>query len=132
MNTAADAMLQEEAVNETRDAAEAELATLMPKDVSMQAGHYVAVAYQDNWYPGCVETVDKDDKNKARIKFMERCRQPGLFRWPSGRDVQTVLSQFILASVSPTMDRSGRLYSLENAKDLDHIFQLFHSVLFVE
>ena len=53
VNTAADAMLQEEAVNETRDAAEAELATLMPKDVSMQAGHYVAVAYQDNWYPGC-------------------------------------------------------------------------------
>lgn len=39
---------------------------------------YVAVAYQDNWYPGCV--LEIVDKQKAYIKFMTHCRTKGFFQ----------------------------------------------------
>ena len=123
---AVDSTLEEDA----RSEAVSELAALMPKDTSLEPGQYVVVAYQDNWYPGRVESTDGQDS--AKINFMTRCRQPGVFRWPAIRDVQVVLHKFVLGTVTPTVGRSGRLHTVPNAQDLDTLFALYHTVHFEE
>jgi hypothetical protein len=66
----------------------------MPFNLALQDNMYIAVAYQDRWYPGCVVQCKTD--STAVVKFMAPCRQPGQFKWPSREDVQDVHIQFIL------------------------------------
>ena len=44
-------------------------ADMLPKmDNGFQENEYVAVVYQDAWYPGCV--TQSKDKDKAKVKFI--------------------------------------------------------------
>ncbi|XP_052778449.1 uncharacterized protein LOC128215880 [Mya arenaria] len=45
---------------------------------SFHVNDYVAIAYQDAWYPGCVEEVDE---TTAVVNFMAPCRTAGAKEW---------------------------------------------------
>ena len=57
----------------------------LPSITQLKDNEYVAVAYQDAWYPGCViESVDSD---KVVVNFMVQCRKPGTYMWPSRKKI---------------------------------------------
>lgn len=90
---------------------------------------YVAVAYQDNWYPGYIETVL--DAETAVVKFMSTCRKPGYFQWPTRDDKQTVKVHFVVKrNFVPDCVASGRQYYVKDYSAIDTIYQAFHSEYF--
>ncbi|CAC5409161.1 unnamed protein product [Mytilus coruscus] len=50
----------------------------LPHVENFTVNDYVAVAYQDDWYPGCV--IDIIEKNQAYVKFMTPCSSKGFFK----------------------------------------------------
>ena len=52
----------------------------------MTVNKYVAVAYQDNWYPGCVGTLLNE--NEVLVNFMLLCKRNGYFQCPLRQDKQ--------------------------------------------
>ena len=80
-------------------------------------GDYVAIAYQDAWYPGCVEKVEKD---VATVNFMAPCRMAGVFTWPARKDTQEVNRTFILScGLVPEARNSGRQWFFKEHCDLE-------------
>ncbi|WAR07947.1 LOW QUALITY PROTEIN: NUP37-like protein, partial [Mya arenaria] len=76
---------------------------------SFHVNDYVAIAYQDAWYPGCVEEVDE---TTAVVNFMAPCRTAGMFMWPARKDAQKVNKEFILLAVAGS-DRRIRVFSTD-------------------
>ena len=61
---------------------------------------YVAVAYQDSWYPGIVIEVKSTDS--IIVKFMAPTNKPYHYKWPLKNDVQTASKQFITKPPPPS------------------------------
>lgn len=80
---------------------------------------YLAVAYQDQWYPGIVIST-KD--NAAVVKFMSPSRKPGYFTWPSREDTQVVDKEFVL---KPQCVNSGRQWLFEEYEEIDTLFATY-------
>ena len=90
---------------------------------------YVAIAYQDSWYPGIVEKV-KDDKT-ACVKFMSPCRKEGYFQWPCRVDKQTVDKQFILTNkFIPDCLNSGRQWFIKVFSEIGKQYEKFKCAYF--
>ena len=74
-------------VSDSKDDYDNEILVLqeqLPEIDKFLPNEYVAVAYQDAWYPGCVETVINDES--AIVQFLAPCRAPGHFKWPQRQD----------------------------------------------
>ena len=90
---------------------------------------YVAVAYQDSWYPGWVEKVLSD--NEALIKFMVPCRKSGFYKWPMREDKQFVHREFVLLqNFLPYCMSSGRQWYVKEFNDIESSYSRFHSMHF--
>ncbi|KAH3878782.1 hypothetical protein DPMN_002681 [Dreissena polymorpha] len=61
----------------------------MHSDVQFFINEYVAVSYQDNWYPGMVQKVAKDLKTLT-VNCLARTNNTGHFIWPNRKDEQEV------------------------------------------
>ena len=58
---------------------------MIPKDKCVNCNEYVAIAYQDDWYPGMV--VENKDKENFVFKFMTPTRKLGRYKWPQREDI---------------------------------------------
>jgi len=88
---------------------------------------YVAVHYQDNWYPGCV--LEIVDNHKSYVKFMTHCRTKGFFQWPPRDDKQLVNLKFVIMKgfSADCVGSSGRQWSIANFVDIKKLFELYMS-----
>ena len=83
---------------------------------------YVAVAYNDSWYPGI---VTKKDANMIHVSFMQRV-DGGKFRWPKNHEVEMIDSRNIMDILSPPVPKGTTRITFEftsdNMKRMDDIF----------
>lgn len=87
---------------------------------------YVAVAYQDAWYPGCVTQIVDD--NTARIRFMTPCRKPGFYQWPNRKDEQIVSKQFVFCKIAvPDCVNAGRQWFVGQHESISKMYGLYHA-----
>ena len=106
-----------------------DLERLLPIDVHFKENEYVAIAYQDNWYPGIV--LQKLDDKNARVKFMTPCHQKGFYKWPSRDDIQEVNVEFILKKgFEIECQSSGRQWYLACHSEIQNVYEMFSSVCF--
>jgi hypothetical protein len=90
---------------------------------------YVAVAYNDAWYPGIVTAV-KDTGNVV-VKFLGNTKKPGVYQWPRRDDMQDVNVKFILRKgFIPECLNSGRMWGIPNFKEIDTLYCSFRSKFF--
>ncbi|XP_053381945.1 uncharacterized protein LOC128549357 [Mercenaria mercenaria] len=66
---------------------------LLPIHEPYNENEYVIVAYQDQWYPGCVQKLAEQ---QIVVNFMCPTRKAGHFIWPARKDVQTVCNEFVI------------------------------------
>ena len=122
----------QEAQPESDDEFEQEATVLqskLPEIDKFELNEYVAVAYQDSWYPGCVESITENET--AVVKFMTPCRIPGHFKWPQRQDKQTVQKQFVLKrGFIPECINSGRQWLFEDYKEIDVLYMKYKEVFF--
>ncbi|XP_045198613.2 uncharacterized protein LOC123552927 [Mercenaria mercenaria] len=108
---------------------EARLLEILPTNQTVSENDYVAIAYQDAWYPGIVVKV-KDNENFV-VKFMTPTRKPGCFSWPSREDIQIVEKGFVLSTgFIPDCMNSGRMWKIKEANSIDSVFKKYSSVFF--
>ncbi|XP_045190091.2 uncharacterized protein LOC123547228 [Mercenaria mercenaria] len=111
------------------NSAENELLELLPSFDEINQNEYVAIAYQDRWYPGVVLTAQNE--KKILVKFMAPTRKPGYFIWPGREDVQTVEHTFVLkAGFIPDCVNSGRMWFINDSHCIQKIFEKFKNVYF--
>ena len=106
-----------------------QLDQLMPQDAVFRTDQWVAVAYQDNWYPGLVRGTSSK-QSWIQVNFSARTTKPSHFRWPDGKDLQKVEKEFVIFtdfSLEPV--RRGRTWTLETAV-IDEIYNIFRRVNF--
>ncbi|KAH3818948.1 hypothetical protein DPMN_120676 [Dreissena polymorpha] len=102
----------------------------MHSDVQFFINEYVAVSYQDNWYPGMVQKVAKDLKTLT-VNFLARSNNTGHFIWPNRKDEQEVNTQFILShGFMPDSKHSGRLWFISEHADITTSYEKFSRVFF--
>ena len=74
---------------------------------------YVAVAYNDSWYPGI---VTKQEANIIHVSFMQRV-DGGKFRWPKHHEVEMIDSRNIMGLLSPPVPKGTTRITFEFASD---------------
>ncbi|KAH3841848.1 hypothetical protein DPMN_115329, partial [Dreissena polymorpha] len=108
---------------------EAELIN-MNDDIQFVKNEYVAVAYQDNWYPGIVHQVS-DDSKTLTVHFLAQTKNTGHYIWPTLKDEQQVNPRFILRhGFMPECKNSGRLWFVAEHADITKAYQTFSKVFF--
>jgi hypothetical protein len=96
---------------------------------SVSVNDYVAVAYQDNWYPGIVEKLT--DIDTVVVKFMAPCKKSGVFQWPARDDRQLVKKEFILCkNIVPDCINSGRQWFVKEHSDISNVYSKFYAMYF--
>ncbi|XP_054262091.1 uncharacterized protein LOC128986031 [Macrosteles quadrilineatus] len=98
-----------------------DLPTIGKNDIVI--GDWVAVVYDDLWYPGIIER--KMDEN-VEITFMKRNGK--VLHWPSTPDKQTVAIHTILCKIlEPPLPTSSRQFKLPS-QEFQRIDQTFNNV----
>lgn len=101
---------------------EAALLEQLPTNETIKDHDYVAVAYQDAWYPGIV--IKSKDENNFIVKFMAPARRTGCFSWPSRDDIQSCDRRFILCKgFIPECLNSGRLWEIKETSNIEKTFK---------
>ena len=101
----------------------------LPTIEGFNDNEYVAVAYQDSWYPGCV--VKSVDSDSALINFMTPCRKPGYYAWPSRVDQQVVRKDFVLKrGFIPQCVNSGRQWFFAENTEIKYLYDKYSKVFF--
>ena len=122
----------QEALPESEDEFEHEATVLqlkLPQIDKFELNEYVAVAYQDTWYPGCIDCII--DNETATVQFTTPCRIPGHFKWPQRQNKQTVQKQFVLkCGFIPECINSGRQWLFKEYKEIDAIYAKYKEVFF--
>ncbi|KAH3783324.1 hypothetical protein DPMN_161260 [Dreissena polymorpha] len=105
------------------------LSTFEPVDIQ-NINEYVVVAYQDGWYPGCVENITASS-DTVTVKFLSPSTKPGFFQWPSREDRQIVHKQFVIyRNFVPDCVCSGRQWFIKEHDNIDAIYNNFHATFF--
>lgn len=85
---------------------------------------YVAIAYQDAWYPGM--DFEVKDKENFVVKFMTTTRKLGQYKWPLREDIQTVQKQFLIsAGFVPDCLNFEWLWNVKEAPTKDNIYNIY-------
>ena len=94
----------------------------------MKTNDYVAVAYQDNWYPGIV-TASKQEV--FVVKFLVPGKPSGIYTWPLREDVQTVHAKAIIGhGFVPDCMSGGRLWRVKEHAELSELYTMVAAVFF--
>ncbi|KAH3708500.1 hypothetical protein DPMN_067952 [Dreissena polymorpha] len=102
---------------------------MIPTDKCVNCNEYVAIAYQDAWYPGMV--VDVKDKEHFLVTFMTPTRTLGQYKWPLREDIQTVQKKFLISvGFVPDCLNSGRLWNVKEAQTIDNIYKKYSLIYF--
>ena len=72
---------------------EADLLQKLPVKSDVSVNEYVAIAYDDQWYPGI---VIKKDNEEIVVKFLDSTKHAGIYQWPQREDIQTVQFGYVL------------------------------------
>ena len=89
---------------------------------------YVVVAYQDGWYPGCVDTFS-ESSDTVTVKFLLPCRKPGFLQWPSRDDRHKVHKQFVIyRNCVQDCVCSGRQWFIKKHEQIDLVY--FYAIFF--
>ena len=105
------------------------LQRMLPKNISFRENDYVAVAYQDSWYPGIV--LKKIDDKTATVKFMFPCAKTGYFKWPTRDDLQKVDLEFVLkCGFTPECQNSGRQWFVKCSNEIQEVYDLYSALYF--
>jgi len=88
---------------------------------AISCGEWVAVIYDENWFPGIVEEVVAD---RLTVNFMSRSSKR--FVWPDVQDRQTVLENGILCKIESPYPVTSRHFAITNNDEID---VLCHQVL---
>ena len=100
----------------------------LPRKEDIAVSQYVAVAYEDSWYPGIVLSV-KDDTSE--VKFLHATRISGVYSWPSREDKQKVQAEYILKCVFlPEPVNSGRLWKIMEHAEIQEAYDEFRKIFF--
>lgn len=95
---------------------------------SIAVNEYVAVAYQDMWYPGVVDRITEDC---LIVNFMTETRNPGFYTWPTRKDVQRVRKEFVIKrGFVPHCRNSGRLWFIDDFKQISTTFERYRKMYF--
>ncbi|KAH3826899.1 uncharacterized protein LOC127832644 [Dreissena polymorpha] len=106
-----------------------QLSSLLPDVNSVKVNDYVIIAYQDRWYPGCVNALKEDDQ--ICVNFMTASRQAGVFVWPIRDDKQTVEKKFILdLRTAPECINSGQQWFFPNYEHYKKLFNQYKKLFF--
>ena len=106
-----------------------ELRDSLPKEPQVVVDQWVAVAYQDNWYPGRV--IEMKPNKDMRVDFAARTANCIRFKSPNGKDVQWVEKQFLISdNCKPHPVSGGRFWEFLESGNIDHTFQLFKQIYF--
>ena len=101
---------------------------ILPVDEQFKENEYVIVAYQDRWYPGCVQ---KTSGQQIVVNFMGPTRKPGHFIWPARQDVQTVCCEFVIKrNFIPECLNSGRLWKINDSEAVEALYRKYCKVYF--
>ena len=91
---------------------------------------YIAVAYEDAWYPGVVQVVDSESDN-FDVTFLHGTRTTGVYNWPSREDKQKVNVEYILkCGFVPEAINSGRLWKISEHEEIQSLYQQFKQIYF--
>jgi hypothetical protein len=90
----------------------------------LAVGDWVAVMYDENWWPGVVEQIEGEVTPKYWIKFMKPCPTRYFFAWP-GRSEKDCLARHDILTIihEPPMPVSRRYYCFS-----DNVYQCVQQV----
>jgi hypothetical protein len=91
----------------------------------LEKGIWVAVSYEDNWYPG--EIIDVEYGSKiCKVKFMCRKNRHGhSFCWPLKDDIHEVDTKFVISSHFEILPSPGLRHWI--VPDMDDINDLHNN-----
>ena len=106
------------------------LTAKLPSNDALKAGRWVAVAFEDTWYPGLLTEIDIASRRHT-VDFAYPCKRAGDFKWPDGKDLQAVEQKFILCADLDLICRGGgRIMTISQHKDVTALFQAFKQLYF--
>ena len=87
---------------------------------------WVAVGYENGWYPGYV-TQANDDNDTCVVNFVHPSSLPGQFKYPGQSDTATVSNTFVFACpLKPPQPKSGgRIFVIPQADALQQQYDRF-------
>ena len=90
-----------------------------------QLSDWVAVGYDNGWYPGYITALQSD--SCVEVKFMHPTSISGHYKFPDPEDIAAVDIPFIFACPidSPLLNSSGRVYILQTAMALQQDYLAF-------
>ena len=97
------------------------------KDV--QENDFVACVYDDKWWIGMVEVINKEERD-AKVIFFHPSGPAQTFVWPARADVCCIPENDFLVKIDAPVTATGRTYSIKHA-DLNNInktFQKFFNI----
>ncbi|XP_054288719.1 uncharacterized protein LOC129004253 [Macrosteles quadrilineatus] len=77
---------------------------------------WVAAIYDDNWYPGQVDSMEGE---KITVNFMKRVGDTR-FIWPTTKDRQELMKNEILCCIEPPYPISARHYTIPNIQAINN------------
>ena len=101
-----------------------------PTNYQFVLSDMVAVAFEDNWYPGIVNKVISC--SIGEVKYMRRAgRSQDGFIWPSRTDMGETKRVFVIASsLQLSTTASGRQWKVENVPSLNRKYNRFYNEYF--
>ena len=97
-------------------------------------GLWVAVVYESDTLKGSEfyigQVVDVHSEDRGTVNFLQQCGvKDSLFKFPSSPDIETdVSSEFVFAWDFNVGSTNGRIWSIENMKELRRKFRLYLSL----
>ena len=107
---------------------EAHLLEKLPVNEEISVNEYVAVAYDDAWYPGM---AIKTKENGVVVKFLGCTKTPGVYQWPRRDDIQEVCPKYILRKgFVPECMNSGRMWKISEFGEIESLYSEYRKVYF--
>ena len=91
-------------------------------------GVWVAVAYETEFFIGCVISVD--NPLKGTIQFLNQGAQ-SQFRWPRVDDISDVEAKFVFAHDVDVQTQNGRVWSIVELEYLNELYQEYKELHFI-
>ncbi|XP_071121610.1 uncharacterized protein [Mytilus edulis] len=103
----------------------------MSKEDDIKIGHYVAVAYESEWFAGLVTEKLNDT---FKINFLKKISTGNDYKWPSKEDTSCVRREFIFDTnvELTTKDSYGRIWHIKQYKEIQEKFLSFCQNFFID
>ena len=90
-------------------------------------GEWVAVAYENDWFIGCVVNVHTAERGV--VQFLSRGAQ-NVHRWPRVDDIDTIDCRFVFAHDFAVTSANGRTWVVAKMDYLQELYENYYSVYF--